>query len=97
MSIFKRGDVYWYHFLFAGRHIQESTKTHQKRWRRPPNRSVAGNSKKDSIRSPTIGRNASGHSPTLRPTTSKSTNFATGRRSSRSMLAVMSPDRLAAQ
>jgi len=30
MSIFKRGDVYWYHFLFAGRHIQESTKTHSK-------------------------------------------------------------------
>jgi hypothetical protein len=30
MSVFKRGDVYWYHFLFAGRHIQESTKTHSK-------------------------------------------------------------------
>ena len=30
MSIFKCGDVYWYHFLFAGRHIQESTKTHSK-------------------------------------------------------------------
>src|SRR5580704_8552982 len=26
MSIFKRGRVYWYHFLFSGRHIQESTK-----------------------------------------------------------------------
>jgi integrase len=26
MSIFKRGRVYWYHFLFNGRHIQESTK-----------------------------------------------------------------------
>ena len=30
MSVFKRGDVYWYHFLFAGRHIQESTKTSSK-------------------------------------------------------------------
>ena len=26
MSIFKRGSVYWYHFLFNGEHIQESTK-----------------------------------------------------------------------
>src|ERR1035437_1540959 len=26
MSIFKRGNVYWYHFLFAGEHIQKSTK-----------------------------------------------------------------------
>ena len=23
MSIFKRGKVYWYHFLFNGEHIQE--------------------------------------------------------------------------
>ena len=26
MSIFKRGNVYWYHFLFNGKHIQKSTK-----------------------------------------------------------------------
>ena len=26
MSIFKRGAVYWYHFLFSGEHIQKSTK-----------------------------------------------------------------------
>jgi integrase len=26
MSIFKRGNVYWYHFWFSGQHIQESTK-----------------------------------------------------------------------
>jgi integrase len=26
MSIFKRGSVYWYHFLFNGKHIQKSTK-----------------------------------------------------------------------
>jgi integrase len=26
MSIFKRGNVYWYHFLFNGEHIQRSTK-----------------------------------------------------------------------
>jgi site-specific recombinase XerD len=26
MSIFKRGSVYWYHFLFNGEHIQRSTK-----------------------------------------------------------------------
>jgi hypothetical protein len=24
MSIFKRGNVYWYHFWFNGQHIQES-------------------------------------------------------------------------
>jgi integrase len=26
MSIFKRGKVYWYHFIFSGQHVQESTK-----------------------------------------------------------------------
>src|SRR5215475_6011670 len=26
MAIFKRGKIYWYHFLFNGQHIQESTK-----------------------------------------------------------------------
>jgi integrase len=26
MSIFKRGNVYWYHFIFSGQHIQGSTK-----------------------------------------------------------------------
>jgi integrase len=26
MAIFKRGRVYWYHFLFNGKHVQESTK-----------------------------------------------------------------------
>jgi hypothetical protein len=26
MAIFKRGRVYWYHFLFNGDHVQESTK-----------------------------------------------------------------------
>src|ERR1039458_3773909 len=26
MSIFKRGNVYWYHFIFDCRHIQKSTR-----------------------------------------------------------------------
>ena len=26
MGIFKRGNVYWYHFVFDGEHIQKSTK-----------------------------------------------------------------------
>jgi integrase len=26
MSIFKRGNIYWYHFVFNGQHVQESTK-----------------------------------------------------------------------
>jgi hypothetical protein len=26
MAIFKRGRIYWYHFVFNGQHIQESTK-----------------------------------------------------------------------
>jgi site-specific recombinase XerD len=26
MAIFKRGRVYWYHFVFSGEHVQESTK-----------------------------------------------------------------------
>lgn len=30
MAVFKRGSVYWYHFLFAGRHVQESAKTASK-------------------------------------------------------------------
>ena len=30
MSVFKRGGVYWYHFYFAGRHIQETTKSASK-------------------------------------------------------------------
>jgi hypothetical protein len=30
MSVFKRGGVYWYHFYFAGQHIQETTKTASK-------------------------------------------------------------------
>ena len=30
MSVFKRGDVYWYEFIFAGKRIRESAKTHSK-------------------------------------------------------------------
>ena len=30
MSVFKRGEVYWYEFIFAGKRIRESTKTHSK-------------------------------------------------------------------
>ena len=30
MSVFQRGETYWYHFVFAGRHIQESAKTGSK-------------------------------------------------------------------
>jgi len=26
MAIFKRGKIYWYHFIFNGQHIQESSK-----------------------------------------------------------------------
>ena len=26
MSIFKRGNVYWFHFIFDGQHVQMSTK-----------------------------------------------------------------------
>src|SRR5262245_44461806 len=26
MAIFKRGRIYWYHFVFNGQHVQESTK-----------------------------------------------------------------------
>ena len=26
MAIFKRGRVYWYHFIFSGQHVQQSTK-----------------------------------------------------------------------
>lgn len=60
MSVFKRGNVYWYHFIFAGRHIQEPAKTTSKtlaraaeqRRRREPEEgfnSVADN-RKDRIR-----------------------------------------------
>lgn len=30
MSVFKRNDVYWYEFIFAGKRIRESAKTHSK-------------------------------------------------------------------
>jgi integrase len=30
MAIYKRGGVYWFHFIFDGRHIQKSTKTKDK-------------------------------------------------------------------
>jgi len=26
MGVFKRGKIYWYHFLWNGEHVQESTK-----------------------------------------------------------------------
>lgn len=31
MSVFKRGNVYWYNFIFNGRRVQQSTKQHKKR------------------------------------------------------------------
>jgi hypothetical protein len=30
MAIYKRGGVWWYRFVFSGRHIQESTKSTRK-------------------------------------------------------------------
>lgn len=30
MAVFKRGDTYWYEFIFAGKRIRESAKTHSK-------------------------------------------------------------------
>jgi integrase len=30
MGVFKRGDTYWYEFIFAGKRIRESAKTHSK-------------------------------------------------------------------
>jgi hypothetical protein len=30
MAIYKRGDVYWYSFIFAGQRVQESSKSHSK-------------------------------------------------------------------
>ena len=30
MAVFKRGKVWWYEFVFAGRRIRESVKTHSK-------------------------------------------------------------------
>jgi hypothetical protein len=91
MSIFKRGDVYWYHFLFAGRHIQESTKTHSKTLAKAAEQKRR-RELEEGFNSRMTGRNAFGRSPTLRRTTSKNTSFATGRRNSRSMPAVTSPD-----
>ena len=92
MSIFKRGDVYGTTSCLQGGTFRSPRRRTQRRWRRPPNRSVAGNSKRDLIHLRMIGRNAFGRSPTLRRTTLKNTNFATGRRNSRSMPAVTSPD-----
>jgi hypothetical protein len=30
MSVFKRGEIYWYEFIFAGKRIRESSKAHSK-------------------------------------------------------------------
>ena len=30
MAVYKRGDVYWYSFIFAGQRVQESSKSHSK-------------------------------------------------------------------
>jgi hypothetical protein len=30
MPLYKRGNVWWYNFFYAGRHIQESAKTTKK-------------------------------------------------------------------
>jgi len=50
MGIFKRGDVYWYEFIFAGKRVRESAKTAsktvakeaEKSHRRSLERSLAG-------------------------------------------------------
>ena len=43
MGVFKRSNVYWYEFIFAGKRIRESAKTHSK--------TVAKESEKDKRRS----------------------------------------------
>ena len=30
MAVYKRGQVWWYEFIFAGRRVRESVKTHSK-------------------------------------------------------------------
>jgi hypothetical protein len=30
MAVYKRGEVYWYSFIFAGQRVQESSKSHSK-------------------------------------------------------------------
>src|SRR5215470_7439827 len=39
MSLYPRGGVWWYHFRFAGQHIQESTKSKSKTVARDAERS----------------------------------------------------------
>lgn len=47
MSLFKRGDTFWYEFIFLGKRIRESAKTHSK--------TVAKEAEKDRRRSGRTG------------------------------------------
>jgi hypothetical protein len=53
MSLFRRGDVWWYEFWFAGRRIQESSKSPSKTIARNANKCVGASWKRASITSPT--------------------------------------------
>ena len=65
MSLFRRGDVWWYEFIFAGRRVRESSKSPSKTVARKL-RSSSGsvNSKRASTTSLTIGASASEQSLT---------------------------------
>ena len=40
MAVYKRGGIWWYSFIYAGKRVQESAKTSRKTW--PWKRSVGG-------------------------------------------------------
>jgi integrase len=89
MAVFKRGDVFWYEFIFAGKRIRESTKSHsktvakeaEKDRRRSLERTLAGlpsEKRTDRIQtvSDVVGRYLNHYSLNHRPT---SVVFANGR------------------
>jgi hypothetical protein len=69
LAVYKRGDTWWYHFIYAGRRIQESAKTTSKTIAREAERkrlreleegfNAIGNRRKDHVR--TLGDMAAGY------------------------------------
>ena len=76
MSLFQRGDIWWYEFWFAGRRIRESSKSESKTLAKDSGKeSSRANLKRASTTSPTLDVN--GSVPSARSQTSflRNTSF----------------------
>jgi hypothetical protein len=71
MGLFRRSDIWWYEFWFAGHRIQESSKSRQRRLHERRNKIAGAKRNKDSTISPMCA--TSEFAPSARPQTSSST------------------------